>query len=127
MIRTKTWIIIIATIFLVCIAIYAIQQTAVSTGTTAYIYVDGEVVREIDLSLVTESFEFTISDALGENTIRVENGRISVTSADCPDQVCVNQGWLNDSSSFIACLPHHLYIKIDSSSTSDSGIDAVSQ
>lgn len=128
MIKTRTWIIIISIIFILSAAACAFQYLHKGTGTTAYISVDGEVIRTIDLSLVTESYEFTVSDELGENTIRVENGRICVISADCPDKVCVNHGWLSDGSSFISCLPHHLYIKIgESNSANDDAIDAVSQ
>lgn len=128
MIKTRTWIIIIALILLLSAAACLFQYLHKGTGTTAYISVDGEVIRTIDLSLVTEGYEFTVSDEFGENTIRVEKGRICVISADCPDKVCVNHGWLADSSSFISCLPHHLYIKIgENKASSDNTVDAVSQ
>ena len=32
--------------------------------------------------------------------------------ADCPDQVCVRQGWVQDRTVPIVCLPHRLVIEI---------------
>lgn len=127
MIKTRTWIAIIAVILTVSAALCIFQSVHSNSGNTAYIMVDGEIIRTIDLSLVSEGYEFTISDELGENTIRVESGRICVIAADCPDKVCVDHGWLLDSSSFIACLPHHLYIKIGGAASNDDAVDAVSQ
>ena len=50
----------------------------------------------------------------GYNVIEVERGRIRVAEADCPDQVCVRQGWISNSVVPIACLPHRLVIQLDS-------------
>ena len=33
-------------------------------------------------------------------------------SADCPDQVCVHQGWISDSTVPIVCLPHQVIIEV---------------
>lgn len=44
------------------------------------------------------------------NRIEIRDHRIRVLEADCPDQVCVNMGWL-DSAAPIVCLPHHLVIQ----------------
>ena len=42
----------------------------------------------------------------------MEQGRIRVSQADCPDQVCVDQGWIADGTVPIVCLPHKLVIEI---------------
>lgn len=44
------------------------------------------------------------------NQIQVENGKIRVSKADCPDNTCVHMGWL-DSAVPIVCLPNHLIIR----------------
>ena len=46
------------------------------------------------------------------NTIVAEQGRIRVSEAGCPDQVCVNQGWISDGTVPIVCLPNKLIIEI---------------
>ena len=73
---------------------------------------DGEVVEEIELDQVGRSYSFTLENQEGANTISVENGRIRVSWADCPDQVCVDQGWISDGTAPIVCLPHRLVIEI---------------
>ena len=73
---------------------------------------DGEVVEEIELDRVGRGYSFTLENQEGSNTISVEKGRIRVSQADCPDQVCVDQGWIADGTVPIVCLPHKLVIEI---------------
>ncbi len=79
----------------------------------ARILLDGELLEEIDLDRVGASYSFTVENGSGgSNTIQVERGRIRVSHADCPDQVCVEQGWISDGTVPIVCLPHGLIIEI---------------
>lgn len=73
---------------------------------------DGAVLEEIDLDRVEAPYTLTFEDENGRNTVSVERGRIRVSQADCPDQVCVNQGWIFDDTAPIVCLPHRLMIEI---------------
>jgi len=80
---------------------------------TARITLDGELVEEIDLDGVTEPYAFTVEGKNGRtNTILVEPGRIRVSAASCPDQICVNQGFIADGTTPIVCLPNKLMIEI---------------
>lgn len=81
-------------------------------GTVARVYLDGALVRTIDLAQVEEGYIFSVDGPAGSNTIQVEAGRIRVCQADCPDQVCVGQGWISTSAAPIVCLPHRLVIQI---------------
>ena len=58
----------------------------------------------------------------GYNIVEVEPGRIRVSEADCPDQVCVRQGWIATSAAPVVCLPHGLVIEITGG---ESEVDAV--
>ncbi len=79
----------------------------------ARITLDGELVEEIDLSAVVQPRSFPVEDgAGGSNTILVEPGRIRVSGANCPDQICVTQGFISDGAVPIVCLPHRLIIQI---------------
>lgn len=79
----------------------------------AQITLDGEVIDEIDLTKVAEPRSITVEGKTGlTNTILVEPGRIRVDHADCPDQICVNQGFISDSTAPIVCLPNKLIIQI---------------
>jgi hypothetical protein len=88
--------------------------------------VDGECIRCVDLSQVTETETYTVEDDLGVNVIQIEPGRIRVLEADCPDQVCVDAGWLTDSAAPIVCLPHRLVIRLEGAGA-EGGVDAVTQ
>lgn len=93
-------------------AAYVLLRPA-GTGVVARITLDGELVEEIDLSAVTQAYTFTVEGPGGfTNTIQVEHGRIRVLEAGCPDQVCVNQGYISDGTVPIVCLPNRLVIEI---------------
>lgn len=129
MVKTRTWIIIIAAAAVV-LAVLALKPfSAREPGVTAVVTQNGVVIREIDLSRVTEEYTFTVeTDDGGINEIRVQPGRICVSEANCPDRICVQQGWLPDNVLPIACLPHGLIIEIkDAIEPSGSGWDAASR
>ena len=73
----------------------------------------GQVLQEIDLTQVKEPYSFVIEGESGAlNTVQVEPGRICISEASCPDQVCVHQGWISDGSEPIVCLPNQVIIQI---------------
>ena len=79
----------------------------------ARITLDGDLIQEIDLEQVGASFTFTVTGEEGlTNTILVEQGRIRVIEANCPDQVCVDMGPISGGYVPIACVPHELVIDI---------------
>lgn len=45
--------------------------------------------------------------------IEVNNGKIRFLKADCPDQVCVNTGWIDKPGQIAVCLPAGVIIKIE--------------
>ena len=79
---------------------------------TARITRDGVLLEEIALDQVGQPYTLTLEDGSGSNTVQVEKGRIRVSEADCPDQICVNQGWISGGAVPIVCLPHRLMIEI---------------
>ena len=98
---------------LLCLAVTAAAVLLAPEGTTAVITIDGEEYRRIDLSKVKESYEFEIKTQYGSNTVLVEPGAISVSSADCPDKICIHQGRLTQAGIPIVCMPHRLVIRIE--------------
>lgn len=65
----------------------------------------------------------------GENgsslTVTVADGRVCVSYADCPDQVCVNTGWLSASGQTAACLPAGILLTVEARGTHEP--DAVAR
>ena len=88
----------------------------------ARITVNGTIVNEVDLTASSLPQTFTYEGPGGfSNTIVAEPGRIRVESAGCPDPVCVHQGWIEDGTVPIVCLPNKLIIEI---SGGGDGLDA---
>ena len=81
---------------------------------------DGEVLYRLDLA--AEEDQILEVEYEGRiNRIEIQDHQIHVLEADCPDQVCVDMGWL-DSAAPIVCLPNHLVIQFTEGSDS---LDAV--
>ena len=140
--QTRVWILILAAIAGICLlAILAPRRTPkaiagtpervagtpeqiaetpqdiaeTSAGKIAAIYLDGVLVRRVDLDRVTEEEHYRVESHGGFNDILIQPGRICVASADCPDQICVLEGWLPEFELPIVCLPHELLIEIEDS------------
>ena len=127
MVKTRTWAILIAAAAIVAALLTVRQYAEKKSGATAVITQHGEVLREIDLSRVTEEYRFTVeTEDGGVNTILVRPGRICVEEANCPDGICVRQGWLSDSALPIICMPHELVIEIRGAQSA-SGTDAATR
>ena len=77
-----------------------------ASGQTVRVYQAGETVWEHPLG---RDGEFRTPG----NVIEVRAGRVRVSRADCPDQVCVNQGWISDGTVPIVCLPNQLIVQIE--------------
>ena len=122
---TRFWVILIGGILVAAAVLSFWLLQGQTDGTVARVYQDGVCIKAIDLSAVTEPYSFPVEwEDGGCNIISVEPGRICVSEADCPDQVCVRQGWISDSVAPIACLPHRLVIEISDSGEEDPGVDA---
>lgn len=86
---------------------------------TAYIYQDGRLTQTVPLNQVQETYTFTVETAEGcSNTIEISPGGVAVTQANCPDQICVQQGRITNSLLPITCLPHRLVIELKQENTS---------
>ena len=55
------------------------------------------------------------------NTINIKDGKVSVTEANCHDELCVKSHKISRDGEMIVCLPHKLYVKIEDDS---DGIDS---
>ena len=121
MLKTRTWVIVFTAAALLLAAAAFYTLSAKRTDAVAQIIQDGVVLREIDLSRVAEAYAFTIETPDGGyNVVSVEPGRIYVSDADCPDQVCVRQGWLSDQATPVVCAPHRLIIALKGAADADA-------
>ena len=75
----------------------------------AEIKLNGKVIRQIDLS---KDDTFAIDSKGGTNIVKIEDGKIAIVEADCPDKVCVKTGAISNAGEVIACVPHKILILI---------------
>ena len=123
MFKTRTWVIVLTAAAL-ALSAAAYRTLSAKRETCVVRIVQGsDVLREIDLSRVAEEYSFTV-DAPdgGYNVVTVQPGRICVSEADCPDQICVLQGWLSDQTMPIACVPHRFAIVYQDAADADAAV-----
>ena len=110
---TSVFIIIFLSLILI-VSFIAILRPA--TGNTMYIadiYQDGNLLSSIPLDDVTVPYSFTVTGINGcVNEIEVRSGSIGIISADCPDKLCVHQGFISNNRLPIVCLPNRLVIQL---------------
>ena len=94
-------------------AIVVISNYKSSSPQQAIIKLSGEIIDTIDLTTITEPLTFTVENGHGGfNTIRAEKGKIAIIEANCPDQLCVERGYITNSLLPSVCLPNGLIIEI---------------
>lgn len=128
--RAGMLVCLIAVLAAVCLAAIALPGKLFSRAgeeRIARIYQDGELIDSIPLGEVEEVYFLDIeSPSGGSNRIEVRPGMIGICSADCPDQLCVKQGFRSDGALPIVCLPHRLVIWVEAEEEGqDGGLDAV--
>ncbi len=82
------------------------------------ITVNGEHFGSYDINMNTR---VEVGD---HNTVIIENGRVWMEYANCPDGLCINQGKIAESGQTIICLPNKVMVTIEGE---DGELDAVVQ
>ncbi len=80
-------------------------------GSYVEITIDGEVYETCPLNV---DREIVIEKAEGQNTIVIQDGKVYMADADCPDRYCVFQGKISKEKQTIVCLPHRLTAEVKS-------------
>ena len=100
-------------LIVICILIFALGvigsawQVLMPHGTLVNIVQDNTVLYTIDLDSANDQV-FSIEYQGRTNTVQIQDGKIRILDADCPDKTCVHMSWL--TSMPIVCLPNHLSI-----------------
>lgn len=107
--------IVILTVIILSILLF-IPNLLNDSTLTAQIYVDGEVVEEINLQEVEKSYTLTPKDG---TKITVEKGKICFSDAHCKDELCIKSGWLSKKGQTAACLPERVVVSIKGTDKTD--------
>ena len=106
--KTKYWILALGILLAVCIGLSIPILIPGESASHAEILSEGNVLHTVDLS---KDQQLTIANSKGGvNTVTVQDGKIAVTEASCPDHYCMHRGFC-DGGSQIVCLPNLLIIR----------------
>lgn len=106
----KIFCIIVLILVLACVVFFIFLNTGNDADKKAMIYVDGDLYG---CYLLSDNIpDFVIETGYGYNKVSINNGKIGVTEADCPDKTCINMGFTDNSACPVICMPHRLEIVI---------------
>ncbi|MDO8880014.1 MAG: NusG domain II-containing protein [Coriobacteriia bacterium] len=102
--------IVIAVIAVVAVVSWPVVVSAGAADATrvAIAGPGGVTTRNLD-----SNEELAIVGARGEVVVRIADGAVAVTEADCPDHTCVRTGRISAPGSVIACVPNGVIVRIE--------------
>ena len=115
-------VLVIAAVALAAVAATNALGSAVDARTAVIQDADGNTFT----MPLSQDDVLTVASSAGTNVIEVQAGKVRVSEADCPNQDCVEQGWISKAGQQIVCLPHKLVVNITDEDAA-SAYDVVGQ
>ena len=115
--KTKFWIFLTGLILVVCAAFSLWLFRSADTASTVTVISEGKVLYSLSLSVDRTIY---VESSRGNNVITIQDGKVAVTEADCPDGHCMARGFCNGGAQ-IVCLPNRLVSQF----SSDPAIDGI--
>lgn len=106
----RRWYLLFGALALLCLLAMAALRACQAPGQMVQIYQGDQLLEELPLD---QAADFTVTAAGGGyNRVVIADGQVSVTEADCPDQVCVRHAPLDHTGDPIVCLPNRLRVTV---------------
>lgn len=105
----KPDVILITAILLIAIISLVVYKINQKTGLNVNVYIEGELVETLSLD---KDLKYEVNNELGYNVIIVEDKKVYVEVADCPDKICTKYEPICKTGETIVCLPHKLVIEV---------------
>lgn len=125
----KNDIILMGIILLIGISAFVVMNLIQSQNTSdsmVLIKDDGVVVKSFPFTEKTdEVFEFFDGEEI--NIVVIKDGIVTVSEANCRDQICVKSQSITRSGEIIVCLPHKFTVEIYSENTDDQSLDGIAE
>lgn len=116
----KADLILVGAALIAAAGIWFFYSAGADKGKGVEITVDGESKAFLPLD---ENDSLRIDTEEGYNVITVKDGEVTVTEADCRDQICVEHKKIKKTGETIVCLPHKLVVTV--TGEEPDGFDAV--
>ena len=116
--RADKWL--IGLLLIVAVGGIGLNMASLSAGgqQEAQVYQEGKLIQTIKLRPGYHE-ELRLGGLSHFNMIVMDNGRVRIAEADCPDQLCVRTGWVSVAPQQIVCLPYRVVIRIISATWPD--------
>lgn len=99
-------IIIIITVLALTLAASALLLFGKGEGRTVTVKENNKTVYKGSL------YENKVIELKG-NTVKIKDGAVTVTNADCKNQICVNHAAITEKGESIICLPNRVIAEIE--------------
>lgn len=113
----KAELILVAFIVVLALVLWGFFALNKQEGARVVARVNGEVVLDVPLS-EDKVYPLNLADG-AENVLTVSGGQVWMNEANCPDQICVQEGKIHYSHETITCLPHRLVVSIEGGEESE--------
>ena len=120
-IPTKVWLAVLGGVLTAAVIGLFLVRSAQETGAQVVITWNGQVDKTV--ALAEEQTLIYEGENGGYNVVSIENGKVSMAEANCPDQVCVRKGATDQTADPIVCLPNSLVVEVKGQ---ESQLDGVS-
>lgn len=74
------------------------------------IEVNGKPYKKVPLNNYNDKIK--VQSSLGTNLIEIENGKVHFDEADCPDKICIKDGFIGKPGQILVCLPNKVVVQI---------------
>ena len=102
-------IFLVVALLLFSLVIFVIFKVNLKDGNCIKVTIDNEVKYCYNFN---EDIEVVINDGKNTNTLVIKDGKASISTANCPDKICVAHRAISKTGETIVCLPHKLVVEI---------------
>ncbi|MBO4278203.1 MAG: NusG domain II-containing protein [bacterium] len=100
-------IILIAVILAVAVVLLIVTGSHGTEGSYVSVMLQNDEIARYSLS---NDGIYAING--GTNTIEIKDGKVRMIEAQCPNHLCVHQGWIGLEGQSIVCLPNKVTVSV---------------
>lgn len=119
-------IVLMITISIASLGIYKWYTNQVYGEKYLEISVKGELFKTLPLKEDSKEETLNINTDLGVNIVKISNGRVGIVDANCPDELCIKDGFISQPGEMLVCLPNKLVLEIKGQKQSETELDELS-
>ena len=101
---------LIGIVLIIVIIIFVLINNNKNIGNTVEVYYDNKLVLEKDLNIDNI---YKVDGYLGEVEIEVKDKKVRIIKENSPRHICAREGYIEDSSKPLICLPNKIIVKIN--------------